>query len=220
LIKIGIMKILIINPNSDQQMGRDIQKSAEDFVKARYEVVCKNTPAAPSFIETYEDMVKAAPGMIQLARKNESQFDAVVIACHYDPQLDLMKEILEKPVVGIGEASIKIASMLGPRFSILTTDNHSIPIHEELVRRYNLYEVLASVRAPEIDVEGGSEEELYLSTAKIAVEKDRADVIVLGCAGLTGLHRRLQQELDVPVLDGVVCALIIAAGLAEMDRWG
>jgi allantoin racemase len=214
------MKILIINPNSDPQMGTDIQKSAEDFVRGMYEVVCKNTPGAPPFIETYDDMVNAASGMIQLARENESQFDAFVVACHYDPHLDLMKEILEKPVVGIGEASIKIASMLGHRFSILTTDDPSIPIHEELVRKYNLYEVMASVRAPEKDVEGGSEEEAYLTTAKLAVEKDRADVIVLGCAGLTGLCRRVQQELDVPVLDGVVCALIIAAGLAEMEGSG
>jgi allantoin racemase len=212
------MKILIINPNSDQQMGKAIQRSAEDFVQGRFEVVCKNIPGAPAFIETYEDMSKAAAGMIQLARKNESKFDAFVIACHYDPHLDVMKEILKKPVVGIGEASIKIASMLGHRFSILTTDEHSIPIHEELVRKYNLYEVLASVRAPGREVEQCCEAEKFLTLARLAIEKDRAEVIVLGCAGLTGLDRSLRQELGVPVLDGVVCALIIAAGLAEINK--
>ena len=212
------MKILIINPNSDQQMGKDIQAFAENFAKKRFEVVCESTPGAPAFIETYEDISKAAPGMIRLARENESQFDAFVVACHYDPHLDVMKEILKKPVVGIGEASIKIASMLGPRFSILTTDDHSIPIHEQLVRKYNQYEALASVRAPGKDNEGCSEEEQYLSTAKRATEKDRADVIVLGCAGLTGIYKRLRQELDVPVLEGVICALIIAAGLADKDE--
>ena len=210
------MKILIINPNSDQQMGKAIQESAENFVRDRFEVVCENTPGAPAFIETYEDMSKAATGMINLAKENESKYDAFVIGCHYDPNLDVMKEILKKPVVGIGEASIKIASMLGHRFSILTTDDHSIPIHEELVRKYNLYEVLASVRAPGRETEKCSEAEKYLIMARLAIEKDRAEVIVLGCAGLTGLDRRLRQELNVPVLDGVVCALFIAAGLAEI----
>ena len=210
------MKILIINPNSDQQMGKAIQESAENFVRDRFEVVCENTPGAPAFIETYEDMSKAATGMINLAKENESKYDAFVIGCHYDPNLDVMKEILKKPVVGIGEASIKIASMLGHRFSILTTDDHSIPIHEELVRKYNLYEVLASVRAPGREAEKYSEAEKYLIMARLAIEKDRAEVIVLGCAGLTGLDRRLRQELNVPVLDGVVCALFIAAGLAEI----
>jgi allantoin racemase len=212
------MKILIINPNSDQKMGKAIQESAEDFAASRFEVVCESTPGAPAFIETFEDMSMAAPGMIRLARENETDFDAFVIACHYDPHLDLMKEILDKPVVGIGEASIKIASMLGRRISILTTDVHSIPIHEELVRKYNMHEVLASVRAPEKESENDSEDDKYLSMAKQAIVKDRADVIVLGCAGLTGIEKRLRQKLSIPVLDGVVCALILAAGLAGMDK--
>jgi allantoin racemase len=211
------MKILIINPNSDRQMGEAIQKSAEDFAEGRFEVVCESTPGAPAFIETYEDMIRAAPDMIRLGREHESDFDAFVIACHYDPHLDVMKEIFNSPVVGIGEASIKIASMMGHRFSILTTDARSIPIHEELVRKYNMHDVLASVRAPEKESERASEEAKYLTMAKQAIEKDRADVIVLGCAGLTGIDRYLRQELDVPVLDGVICALVIAAGLVEMD---
>jgi allantoin racemase len=210
------MKILIINPNSDQQMTKEIQKSAEDFAAGRFEVVSENTPGAPAFIENYEDMSRAAAGMIQLARDNESQFDAFVIGCHYDPNLDVMKEILKKPVVGIGEASMKVASMLGHRFSILTTDDHSIPIHEELVKKYGLFEVLASVRAPDCEIENLNEEEKYLAMAKLALEKDKAEVIVLGCAGLTGLEKSLRQKLGVPVLDGVACALFIAAGLAEM----
>ena len=60
-----------------------------------------------------------------------------------------------------------------------------------------------------------SEEEQYLLTARAAVDEDRAEVIVLGCAGMTGLDKRLGSELDVPVLDGVVCALIIATGLVR-----
>ncbi len=32
---------------------------------------------------------------------------------------------------------------------------------------------------------------------------------------MTGLDKRLQEELGVPVLDGVICALIIAAGLVK-----
>jgi allantoin racemase len=45
------------------------------------------------------------------------------------------------------------------------------------------------------------------------VAEDRADVIVLGCAGLTGLDKRMQKELGVPVLDGIACALILTTAL-------
>jgi len=210
------MKILIINPNSDKQMSLDILKSAENYSGNNIKIYCKNTPGAPHFIENYEDISQSGPGMINLARKYESEFDAFIIACHYDPNLDMMKEILNQPVIGIGEASIKIASMIGHKFSIITTDYHSIPIHEELVRKYHLYNALASVRAPALETRNLNEKEKYLHTSKLAIEKDCAEVIVLGCAGLTGLDKFIQKKLDVPVLDGVACALFIAAGLCKI----
>ncbi|KYK28858.1 MAG: Asp/Glu/hydantoin racemase [Theionarchaea archaeon DG-70-1] len=207
------MKILIINPNSDEEMTEQIQKTAER-VFDEHEIVCRPTPGAPQFIETYEDHINCAPGMVQLLKENEDKFDAFIIACHCDPHLDVMKEITEKPVVGIGEASMKIASMLGHSFSVISATKHSIPNKEALIRKYHLEGVVASVRAPPDDM-SGTDEEKYLKTARRAIEEDMAEVIVLGCAGMAGLDKRLQEKLGVPVLDGVVCALIIATGLVK-----
>ena len=209
------MKILIINPNSDPEMTKAIQRTADNYANGEFEVESNPTPGAPKFIETYEDVIKAAPGMTQLLRENEDKFDAFIIACHYDPNLDVMKEITKKPVVGIGEASMKIASMLGHRFSVVSTAEHSIPYKEDLIRKYHLQDVLASVRAPKEGMSEHSDEENYMQVAKSAIKEDMADVIVLGCAGMTGLDKRLEEKLRIPVLDGVVCALIIAAGLVK-----
>jgi allantoin racemase len=209
------MKILIINPNSDPEMTKVIQRSAEDYAGGEFEVVCKPTPGAPLFIETYEDILQAAPGMIQLLKENEDQFHAFVIACHCDPNLDAMKEVTAKPVVGIGEASMKMASMLGHRFSVVSTMRHSIPSKEAQVRKLHLEGVLASVKAPPEEMAGASEEEKYLRAAQSALEEDMAEVIVLGCAGMSGLDKRLSAKLGAPVLDGVACALIIATGLVR-----
>jgi allantoin racemase len=153
--------------------------------------------------------------MIKVLKNNEEEFDAFIIACHCDPNLDMMKEITKKPVVGIGEASMKIASMLGHRFSVVATDRHSIPNKEALTRKYHLQDLAASVRAPLDEMKELTDEEKYFTAARLAVEEDMAEVIVLGCAGMTGLDKRLQEKLGVPVLDGVICALIIAAGLVK-----
>ena len=209
------MKILIINPNSDLEMTKAIQKTAKDFAKDEYEVVCKSNLDATKFIETYEDEVKTAPGMIRLVKENEEKFDAFIIACHCDPNIEAMKEITKKPVVGIGEASMKIASMLGHKFSVVTTTEHSIPNKEAVIRKYHLEGAMASVRTPEENVRKLSAEEKYLNAAKLAIEEDMAEVIVLGCAGMTGLDKKLQKQLGVPVLDGVICALIISTGLVK-----
>ena len=211
------MDIMIINPNSSKEMTGAIQRIADEFSQGEFAVTCKPTPGAPEFIETYEDQIQSAPGMIQLLKENENKFDAFIIACHCDPNLDTMKEISKKPVVGIGEASMKIASMLGHRFSVISASPHSIPNKEALIRKYHLQDVVASIIAPMDETKGYDDEENIIQAAKAAIEEDMAEVIVLGCAGMAGLDKRLQKKLGVPVLDGVVCALIIAAGLVRYN---
>jgi allantoin racemase len=206
-------KILIINPNSDLEMTKAIQATAKEFSGEHFEVSCLPTAEAPKFIETREDEVLAAPGMINLVRENSDKFDAFIIACHCDPNMDVIKEITDTPVVGIGEASMRIASMLGHRFAIIQTTEESVPLKEALVRKYQLEKGLASVRSPRDISPEFSDEEKYMAAARTAIAEDRADVIVLGCAGLTGLDKKMQKELGVPVLDGVVCALILATAL-------
>jgi allantoin racemase len=209
------MRILIINPNSDPEMTSVIEKSAQEYAGSDFEVVCIPTPGAPLFIETYEDMLRSAPGMIKSLREHEGEFDAFVVACHDDPNLDAMKEISAKPVVGIGEASMKMASMLGHRFSVISTMKHSIPNKEAQLRKLHLDGVLASVKAPPDEMVGASEEVRLLRAAQLAIDEDMAEVIVLGCAGMSGLDKRLSTQIGAPVLDGVICALIIATGLVK-----
>jgi allantoin racemase len=209
------MRIFIINPNSDEQMTDAIRKSAEDYAQGDVEIECRCTPGAPKFLEIYQDELLAAPGMMELVRANEKHFDAFVVACHSDVNLDALKEMADKPVVGIGEASMKMATLLGHNFSVVTTHIHSIPGKEAQARKYHLQDLLVSVRAPENAASDFSDEELFLGLAKDAVEEDMAEVIVLGCAGLAGLDKVLQEKLGVPVLDGVVCALILAIGMVR-----
>lgn len=209
------MRILIINPNSDSEMAAAIQRSAEGFAMGEFEVETVTTPGAPRFIETYQDEVNSAPGMMQLVRENEGHFDAFIVACHCDPNLDLMKEMTAKPVVGIGEASMKVATMLGHSFSVVTTHSHSIPGKLVQARKYHLQDMMVSVRAPTKNARDLSDEELFLDLSRRAVEEDLAEVIVLGCAGLSGMDKLIQEKLGVPVLDGVICALILAVGLVR-----
>jgi len=209
------VKILIINPNSSLGMTAAIQKSADNFSKGEFQVICKPTDGGPEFIDTYEDRIKAAPGMMKMIRENEKDYDAFIVACHCDPNLDLLKEITTKPVVGIGEASMKIATMLGHSFSVVSTGKNSIPNKEALIKKYGLQDSAASVRAPEDETCCCSEEEKFIQASKLAIEKDMAEVIVLGCAGISGLDKSIGNKFGVPVLDGVICALIIAVGLVK-----
>jgi allantoin racemase len=153
--------------------------------------------------------------MMQIMKERNGDFDAFIIACHSDVHIEAMRETTRKPVIGIGEASMKLASFLGRTFSVVTTHRHSVPGKLEQVRKNHLQDQLASVRAPDTGEEGLGGVDLFMELSKRAKEEDGAEVIVLGCAGLAGMDRKIQEELDLPVLDGVVCALMLATGFAR-----
>ena len=77
----------------------------------------------------------------------------------------------------------------------------------------------ASVRSTGMAVlalESASPEETYrmiLDASWKAMEEDGAEVICLGCAGMSGLDKKLEAELHIPVVDGVVSALKLLEGL-------
>lgn len=206
------MKIMIINPNSSNEMTDVLQKVADNFAQNRFDVLVKNIPTGPPFIETYEDQAMVAKEMLSMVREYDDEYDAFIVACHCDPNLDLIKESTEKVVIGIGEASMKLASILGHNFSVIATDIHSVPNKEALIRRYHLENLCVSVKAPSPEIEYLNEVDKIKHTAKRAIKEDNAEVIVLGCAGYGGLDKVISEEIKVPVLDGVVCALIIAEG--------
>lgn len=205
------MKIVVINPNSSLEMTKDIKYASEYYAKDRFEVIVLSTPEAPEFIDTFQDKALAIPGMIKLLKEWEQEADAFVIACACDPNLYLMRELTYKPVIGIGQASMYIASMLGNSFSILQTDMYSVPNKFNLVREYKMERYLASIKVAIGDTENRFDN--YLNAAKQAMVEDGAEVIILGCAGLCDMTEELSKVLAIPVLDGVACGLSMAESI-------
>jgi allantoin racemase len=193
-------------------MTKRIRETAEDFNHGRMLLNVVSNPDAPAFIETYEDIARGEAGILRLTKSFGDEYGAIVIACHYDPGLDALKERCPCPVFGIGEASFRTAAMLGYRFSLLTTDRHSIPLHEQLIHKYGLQHLCASIRAPQPEEQTLPDEEKYKILAQRSFVQDGAEVLVLGCAGLGGLDKYLQHQFNRPVLDGIACALALAEG--------
>ncbi len=146
---------------------------------------------------------------------NEKKFDAIIIACYGDPHLHGAREISEVPVYGIAESSMHMACMLSYKFSIVSVLERMRPILEELVTRAGLNSKCASIRIVEIPVleiekDPSITVKALTEAAKTAIKEDGAEAICLGCAGMAGLDKPMEEELGVPVLDGVVCAVKMA----------
>lgn len=209
---------MIINPNSSDEMTLAIENTALQYVNNEYEVICKKLENAPAFIGSDADQAIIGNELLQVVKENEDKVDGFIIACHLDPNLDAVKEITSKPVTGIGEASMKMATIIGRTFSVIGANENTIILKKRLIRKYGLENSLASVRAPKGDVAQMSQEERLISAAELAVNEDKAEVIVLGCAGFSGLDKKIEEKLKVPVLDGVVCALMIISGLVKYEN--
>ena len=132
-----------------------------------------------------------------------------------EPGREGAQEIVDVPVFDITECSALLACTLGRRFSVVTTVERAIDqIHERLTLT-GLTSRCAGIRAINIDVlafERDREPALaaLLREARLAIEQDRAEVIVLGCGGMGGLDAALAEHVPVPVIDGIAAGVKFA----------
>ena len=210
------MNLLILNPNSSVDMTSVIEKSAEDYFNDRinFECVCNET--APEFISGYKDKVMAARGIIDIIEEKQSGFEAIVLACHGDPNIEAAREVAYIPVMGVGECSMKIASMLGEKFSIITPDEGIIPGKRNMVKNYNLSEHLASIRVSR-EAENDNPKENLLKTVKNIAEEDSPDSIILGCADYSRFSSYLRNKVEISVIDSLEAGFMIAEGLMRTN---
>ena len=151
------------------------------------------------------------------------KFDAIVIGCFYDPGLRELRELLEIPVIGVGEATLHMANMLtADKFSILVGRRKWIPKMQDNARNFGFDSRIASWRELGLSVhEMGNHrktKKAILREAKAAISEDRAEVICLGCTGMVGLANEIQKEIKVPVLDPVVMGIKVAEMKASIRK--
>ena len=224
------MRIRVINPNTTAAMTATIARAAEDAAAHGTTIEAVTSSTGPVSIEGYYDEAMSLPGLLMEVRRGETEgADAHVIACFDDTGLDAARQIANGPVIGIGEAAYHAATLISNRFTVVTTLARSIPALEHNLMKYG-FERCAHVRAAEVPVLA-LEDEHSDARARIdeeiarALAEDRAEAIVLGCAGMAKLARDLSVQHKCPVIDGVGAAvklteMLVALGHKTSKRGG
>jgi allantoin racemase len=214
------MRILVVNPNTTAAMTATIDRAARSVAAPGTEIVSVNPADGPVSIESQYDSAYCVPGMLELIRDGR-EFDAYVVACFRDPGLEAAREIAAGPVIGIAEAAMHAASLVAPSFSIVATLPRSVQVQYALARKYGFERHLKRVRAagvPVLELEdhrsGAADKVKRVVEATIA--EDGAEAVLLGCAGMVDLAKRLSDETGVPVLDGVTAAVKMAEALVGL----
>ena len=215
-------KALVINPNTSESMTAEIEETATRIFQSPWKYEVRAAPAGPESLESWTDYHLASVCVLPLVESYQAEVDGIVLACFGDPGLYLLKEYCEVPVIGIAEASMSLAILLGAKFGILAGMRRAVELMDSMVRTYGLearYAGTESLEMRVLDFDKDRDKTLErLASTSLKLRERGAEVLLLGCAGLTNFVDTLKEKVEMPVIDPVeagcrVLQTIHASGL-------
>lgn len=219
-------KILVVLPVATDLFNESHRRLLKKYASKGFDVEVANIKYGTHSVECYFDENLNAPYIVEEVRKAEEKgYNAVIIDCFFDPSVEAAREIAEIPVVGCKEAALHIACMLGPKFSIIGPGGPPFAkLLNSSIREMGLTSRLASIRTIGLMVLDIEEDrkmtvDRLVEEGKRAIDEDGADVLVLGCTGLSDAAEeyKLQERVGIPVVDPLLAALKIAESLVSLN---
>ncbi|WP_176083677.1 aspartate/glutamate racemase family protein [Martelella sp. HB161492] len=215
-------RILLLNPNTSASVTERMMVVARKSATPGTEVIGHTVTRGVPYIATRAEAVIGGAVALEALAERAGEFDAAIIAAFGDPGLSGARELLDVPVIGLAEAGLLTACMLGHRFSVVSFSTALGPWYRECVTAHGLASRLASIRlldGPFRSIAEVPEEkaDLLVRLAQKAVEEDGADVIVLAGAPLAGLAGAVKHLVPVPVIECTAAAVRQAELLVGLD---
>lgn len=216
------MRILLLNPNTTQGVTDRLAEAARSAAAPGTEILPMTAPRGVPYIATRAEAVIGGAIALEMLAEHHRGVDAAVIAAFGDPGLGGARELYDIPVIGLAEAGLLTACMLGRSFAIVTFAQALEPWYRECVAWHGLAQRCAAIRTLDgsftsiADVQT-EKEALLIALANRTVAEDGADVIVLGGAPLSGLAAKLRDRIAVPVIDCAAAAVKQAEALVTLN---
>jgi len=212
-------RILVVNPNSNEAVTKGLAAALAPVQFADGpEIECRTLAEGPYGIETQEHVESVTLPLRRLVA-GSNDIDAFVIACYSDPGLAVCREATARPVFGINEAGVLTALARGEQVGVIAIGQRSIRRHMRYMRQLGLMDRFAGERPLNMSVaEVASGEKTLNRMIEIGEElrdKDAADVIVMGCAGMARHRQPLEAALGIPVIDPTQAAVAMAIGAVQ-----
>lgn len=215
------MRILLVNPNMTVAMTDTMTTIARKVAGDRAEIVPLTAQRGFPYIASRAEALIAASISLEMIAENLDGIDAVVIAAFGDPGIAGAKELFDLPIVGMAEAAVMSAALLGERFSIVTFSPVMSRWYTDCVMATGLGDRFTGVRTPDrhagdvANVAQNLRADLA-ELARKAVALDGADVVILGGAPLAGLAPEIDAEIPAIVIDPIAAAVAQAMTLASL----
>lgn len=215
------MRILLVNPNTTQEITDLLLAAARQAAAPDVEIDPVTASRGVPYISTRTEEAVAAVATLELLAQHHAGYDAAIIAAFGDPGLAAAKELFDIPVVGLAEASMLSASVLGRRFGIVTFAHALGDWYADSVRRDRLEDRCAGIRsldepfAAVSDVQREKQDKL-VDLAMASVNEDGADVVIIAGAPLAGLAGVVAGRIPVPLVDCCMAAVVQAEAAVRL----
>ena len=217
------MNLLIINPNISAATNARIRAIAGALIKAPDEVEVVSAPSGIELIETVEQSVATVPAVLSVVKERHEMADAIIIAAFSDPGLAEARKAASCPVFGIAEAAMKMAAGVAERFVIITLGGDLGEAIQTNAETYGVAENLTEVRilpwtVTEVSADPPAYEKAFAEACQQAVSEGGVGAVIIGGGPLSGIADAIADDLPIPVLDGVRCAVTLIQKLWRERR--
>lgn len=213
--------IFVINPNSNEGVTAGIDAALEPLrISGGPAIRALTLKEGPAGIQSQHDVESVTLPLAKLAQSLEAEASAFVIACFSDPGLHVVREAVQRPVLGIAESGALTAMTMGHKFGVIAILDKSIPRHLRLWGAMGVTDRLAGELAIGLTVAELSDRERTLKrmieTGKRLRDERQANTIVMGCAGMAVFRDPLQDALGIPVIEPTQAAATMALGRVRL----
>lgn len=215
------MRILLINPNMTQSMTDTMTEVACQTAGDAAEIIPVTASQGFPYISSRAEAQIAGAHVLETIATHQAEVDAVIVAAFGDPGLIAARELFDMPVVGMAEAAVLSAAMLGDRFAVLTFSPHMVRWYQECVLWTGLAARFTGVRCPvmapaSLDNIATELKDDLIALAHEATTKDGADVMILGGAPLAGLAAKIASDTPGILVDPIAAATAQAMALVRL----
>jgi len=215
------MRILVLNPNTTEAVTGLLTDAGRAAAAPGTELVPLTATRGVPYLATRAEAQLGGAIVLEMLAEHHAGADAAVIAAFGDPGLFGARELFDIPVIGMSEAAMLTACMLGRRFAIVTFATALATWYRDCVDMHGLRERCCAVRTLDQSFASlakvqSEKEELLVTLANRAVEEDAAEAVILGGAPLAGLAHKVRDRVPVPLVDPIAAAVKQAETLVAL----
>jgi allantoin racemase len=214
--------IRVINPNSTVSCTDAIDRAAAPFRNAGIEIVAETVAEGPESVASMADHAAAQGPLLRHVAAGNRDVAAYVVACFSDPAMPAVQEVTGKPCFGLGESGMAAAMQRGERFGIVALAPASVQRQRRRVAELGLGARYAGSRAVSLSVpeltNANAAVMAMIEAGRLLADRDGADVIIMGCAGMADYRAILADEIGLPVVEPTQAAIGAALG-AALQGW-